>query len=79
MSFEAPELLVGLLLVPVAAVGYWLLQRRRASYAVRYTNLGVLAAVAGTRRSWKRHVPAALDAAVARRALRRRSRVPRSR
>ncbi len=29
MSFEAPELLLGLLLVPVAAVGYWLLQRRR--------------------------------------------------
>ena len=60
MSFEAPELLLGLLLVPVAAVGYWLLQKRRASYAVRYSNLGVLAAVAGTRRSWKRHVPAAL-------------------
>ena len=60
MSFEAPQLLLGLALVPVAAVGYWLLQRRRAPYALRYTNLGVLAGVVGTRRSWKRHVPAAL-------------------
>ena len=60
MSFEAPELLLGLLLVPVAAVGYWLLQRRRAAYAVRFTNLGVLAGVAGKRNTWRRHLPAAL-------------------
>jgi Ca-activated chloride channel family protein len=60
MSFEAPALLLGLLLVPLAGVGYWLLQRRRAAYAVRYTNLEVLASVAGGRSSWKRHLPAAL-------------------
>jgi Ca-activated chloride channel family protein len=60
VSFEAPELLVGLLLVPIAAVGYWLLQRRPPKFAVRYTNLDVLAGVAGRRRAWKRHVPAAL-------------------
>jgi Ca-activated chloride channel family protein len=60
MSFEAPALLLGLLLVPLAAVGYWLMQRRRAAYALRYSNLAVLSAVAGRRSSWKRHVPAAL-------------------
>ena len=60
MSFEAPALLATLLLVPLAAAGYWLLQRRPPKYAVRYTNLAVLAGVAGSRRAWRRHVPAAL-------------------
>ena len=60
MSFEAPVLLLTLLVVPLAAVGYWLLQRRPPRYAVRYTNLEVLAGVAGRRRAWRRHVPAAL-------------------
>jgi Ca-activated chloride channel family protein len=60
MSFEAPALLLGLLVVPLAALGYWLLQRRRAAYAVRFTNLDVLAGVAGRRSSWKRQLPAAL-------------------
>jgi len=60
VSFEAPALLAVLVLVPLAGVGYWLLQRRPSRYAVRYPNLGVLAAVAGRRRTWKRHVPAAL-------------------
>jgi len=60
VSFEAPLLLLGLLVVPLAALGYWLLTRRPARYAVRYTNLEVLAGVAGRRRSWLRHLPAAL-------------------
>lgn len=60
MSFEAPALLLGLLVVPVAAIAYWLLQRRPSRYAIRYSNLDVLAGVAGTRRTWKRHVPAAI-------------------
>jgi Ca-activated chloride channel family protein len=60
MSFEAPALLATLLLVPLAAAGYWFLQRRPPRYAVRYTNLAVLAGVAGRRRTWRRHVPAAL-------------------
>ncbi len=60
MSFEAPLLLLGLVVVPLAALGYWLLLRRSTRYAVRYTNLEVLAAVAGRRRAWLRHLPAAL-------------------
>jgi Ca-activated chloride channel family protein len=60
MSFEAPALLATLLVVPLAAAGYWLLQRRPPRYAVRFTNLEVLAGVAGRRRAWRRHVPAAL-------------------
>jgi Ca-activated chloride channel family protein len=60
MSFEAPLLLIGLVVVPLAGLGYWLLQRRPPRYAVRYTNLEVLASVVGRRRAWRRHVPAAL-------------------
>jgi Ca-activated chloride channel family protein len=60
MSFENPALLATLAVVPLAATGYWLLQRRPPKFAVRYTNLEVLAAVAGRRRAWRRHVPAAL-------------------
>ncbi len=60
MSFEAPLLLLGLLVVPLAAAAYWLLQRRSSRYAIRYPNLEVLAGVAGARSTWKRHLPAAL-------------------
>ena len=56
MSFQAPLLLVLLAVVPLVAVVYALLQKRRQRYAVRYTNVALLASVAG--RSWSRHVPA---------------------
>jgi Ca-activated chloride channel family protein len=59
VSFEAPAYLVGLVLVPLAAAGYWLLQRRKSRYAIRYPNVDVLAQVVGTRTARKRHVPAA--------------------
>jgi Ca-activated chloride channel family protein len=57
LSFEAPLLLALLGLVPLAAVAYVLAQRRRRRFAVRYTNVDVLAAVAAGR-SWGRHLPA---------------------
>ena len=61
MSFKSPWLLLGLLVLALA-VGLWLLaERRRARYAVRYTNLDVLATVLSGR-SWLRFVPAALVA-----------------
>jgi Ca-activated chloride channel family protein len=59
MSFREPLLLLGLALVPVALAAYVVAQRRRRRYAVRYTNVDVLASVA-TRVSWARHIPAAL-------------------
>lgn len=59
MSFEKPIYLVSLLIVAVA-VGFWLVaERRRMRYAVRFTNLDVLASVAGGR-AWRRYVPPAL-------------------
>jgi Ca-activated chloride channel family protein len=60
MSFERPLLLAALLLVPLAAAVYLLAQRRSARYAVRYSNLDVLAAAAAGQQSWRRHLPAAL-------------------
>lgn len=59
MTFERPLLLLALLVVPLAIGLYVLAERRRARYAVTFTNLEVLAAVAGGR-SWRRLVPPAL-------------------
>jgi Ca-activated chloride channel family protein len=58
LSFQAPLLLAGLVLVPLALAAYVYAQRRRRRYAVRYTNVDLLAAAAG--RDWARHLPAAL-------------------
>jgi Ca-activated chloride channel family protein len=58
VGFRDPVLLAGLLLVPLALLAYLRAQKRRKRYAVRYTNVDVLAAVAT--RSWTRHLPAAL-------------------
>jgi len=54
MSFGQPLLLLTLLLLPAAVGGYFLLQRRRARYAVRFTNVAVLEQVLGTARPWRR-------------------------
>jgi Ca-activated chloride channel homolog len=59
VSFGAPLLLAALALVPIALAAYVVAQRRRRRYAVRYTNVDVLASVA-SRTSWARHIPAAL-------------------
>ncbi len=60
MSFRAPLLLLlGLAVIAVALAAYVVAQRRRRRYAVRYTNVDVLASVAG-RVGWARHIPAAL-------------------
>ena len=60
MNFLAPELLLGLLLVPIAIGFYLWAQRRRSRYAVRFTNLDLLANIAPRRPSWRRHLPSAL-------------------
>src|SRR4051812_23569440 len=60
MNFIAPEMLLGLLLIPLATGFYLWAQRRRSRYAVRFTNLDLLANIAPRRPSWRRHLPAAL-------------------
>jgi Ca-activated chloride channel homolog len=60
LSFASPLLLLALLLLPLLLIGYRFLQRRPSRYAVRYTNLDVLAAVVDSTRSWRRHAGLAL-------------------
>ena len=59
MTFGSPILLVTLVVVPLAVLLYLLAQRQRMRYAVRYTNVDVLASVAGGR-DWRRLVPPVL-------------------
>jgi Ca-activated chloride channel family protein len=54
MSFSHPLLLLSLLAIPLAIGLYVLAERRRMRYAVRFTNLDVLASVAGGR-PWRRY------------------------
>jgi Ca-activated chloride channel family protein len=56
MSFGQPLLLLTLLVIPVVAGLYWLSQRRRARYAVTFTNVDVLASVVGRAPRWRRYV-----------------------
>jgi Ca-activated chloride channel family protein len=60
VSFASPWFLLALLIVPAVLVLALWLDRRRARYAVAFTNLDLLASVAGTRRSWRRWAPLAL-------------------
>jgi Ca-activated chloride channel family protein len=60
MNFLAPQMLLGLLLIPVAIGFYLWAQRRRSKYAVRFTNLDLLANLTPRRPSWRRHLPSAL-------------------
>ncbi|MDP9387337.1 MAG: VWA domain-containing protein [Actinomycetota bacterium] len=65
MSFLAPGWLLASILVAALAGAYVVLQRRRRHYAVRFTNLELLASVAPRRPGWRRHVPAAVMALAA--------------
>jgi Ca-activated chloride channel homolog len=58
MSFLNGERLWLLLAVVALLVGYVAVQRQRRQYAVRFTNLDLLASVAPKRPGWRRHVAA---------------------
>lgn len=60
MSFLAPERLWLLVLVAALVAAYVLLQRRRPTYAVRFTELDLLASLVPRHAAWRRHVSAAL-------------------
>lgn len=60
MTFASPLLLASLLLVPAALLAYLVVQRRRSRYAVRFTNVDLLANIAPRTPRWRRHVPMAL-------------------
>ena len=59
MSFGHPLLLLSLLAVPLALAAATLAERRRARYAVRYTNVDLLALVAAGQRPWRRYLTSA--------------------
>ena len=60
MTFQTPVALWALLLIPLVVVGYAFVQRRRVKYAVRFTNLDLLANVAHGAPNWRRHLPPVL-------------------
>jgi len=60
VSFEWPLALLALLIVPLVAGAYVLVQRTRPRYAARFTNLDLLANVVRETPQWRRHVPPAL-------------------
>ena len=61
MTFGHPFLLLTLLAIPLGLAAWWLAaRRRRMRYAVRYTNVDVLAAVVASGRPWRRWIAAAV-------------------
>jgi Ca-activated chloride channel family protein len=60
VTFLWPIALTGLALIPLAVLGYILLQRRRHRYTVRFTNLDLLASLVDREPRWRRHLPPAL-------------------
>jgi Ca-activated chloride channel family protein len=59
VTFERPFLLLTLLLVPLAVALFVIAERRRMRYAIRFTNVDVLAGVVRGR-IWRQYVPPVL-------------------
>jgi Ca-activated chloride channel family protein len=57
MSFAWPLALLSLALIPLLVVAYVLVQRRRVKYAMRFTNLDLLANVVDRSPGRRRHLP----------------------
>jgi Ca-activated chloride channel family protein len=60
MRLDWPLGLLALLLVPLALAGYLWIEKRRARYAIHYTNIEVLAGVVTRGSRWRGLVPVAL-------------------
>jgi Ca-activated chloride channel homolog len=60
VSFSSPIALVALILVPIAAVGYVLFERRRVREAAVFVEPALLPNVVDRVPGWRRHLPAAL-------------------
>lgn len=57
MSFQYPAALLALGFVPLSGLIYLAVQRRRRRFAVRFTNMDLLADVVTETPSWRRHIP----------------------
>ena len=57
MSFREPSVLIGLLLLPLAAMAYAVMQRRKRADAARFGNPALLPGLATARPGWRRHLP----------------------
>ncbi len=60
MSFGQPLFLLSLLAIPLALGFHLVARRRRMRYAIRFTNMDVLASVAAGGRNWRRAAPPAV-------------------
>jgi Ca-activated chloride channel family protein len=60
MSFQSPLALIGLVLVPVLVGLYVVRERRRQSYASRFTATALLPNLVDAAPGWRRHLPVAL-------------------
>jgi Ca-activated chloride channel homolog len=57
MTFRDPAMLAGLLLVPLAALAYLSLQRRRRQEAKSFANPALMPNLVTARPGWRRHLP----------------------
>jgi Ca-activated chloride channel homolog len=57
VKFDYPVALLALAFVPLTALIYLAAQRRRRRFAVRFTNVDLLADVVTETPSWRRHIP----------------------
>jgi Ca-activated chloride channel family protein len=60
VSFQWPLALIGLVLVPLLVAAYVLRERRRETFAERFTTPALLPNLVATAPGWRRHLPLAL-------------------